>query len=250
MNKFVFLILLIFSAEIKAGSISDLCKEQDLGWNFYCDDKKPKKIKPKKKNPPKQENILDRLEKDKKIVEEALVTAIYYPSEENVIKYLLLNKKQLAMSEKFGFATKKAILNHPYLLDPTLENPENTLARRLKYKEERATKISLVKNLNDKYGIYFFYLSTCAACHAYSPILKEFSKIYGVNVLPVSADGGALPEWQDFVVDRGQIAKLGIKVFPTTVLFDINSKKMMHIGTGIVSHDELLDNIFMQVGDV
>lgn len=250
-HRILLLIFLILgSIPLQAGSISDLCKKKDLGWHFYCDEKKQQKKKiAKKPDPIPVENILDRLEREKREVEDALATAIYYPTEENVFKYMLLNKKQLEMSQKFGETTRKVILNNPYMLDASLDNPVNTLARRVKSKEERLQKISTVRRLNDRYGVYFFYLSSCEYCHIFSKTLRRFADKHGLSVLPISADGGALPEWENYVVDKGQISKLGIKVFPTVLLFDTKEKEMINIGTGLISEEELLNNIYIQVGD-
>lgn len=252
MNKKIILslVFVIFSLNAWAGSIADLCKKEDLGWHFYCDEKKQKIQKPKEaKDLPQKESALERLEREKQEVEKALAEAIYNPSEENVVKFLLMNKRQLKMAEKFGFETKKAILNNPYVLDATLDNPENTIARRLQSQQERLAKISVVRSLNDRYGVYFFYLSTCPACHKFSPVLKDFSEKHGINVLAVSADGGSLPEWPEYVTNRGQIEMLGIEVFPTVILFDTQTQEMKHVGVGIISQDKLLDNIYLQVGN-
>ncbi len=47
------------------------------------------------------------------------------------------------------------------------------------------------------HGFVFFFASTCAYCHQFSPVLSQVSKQLGARVLPLSFDNQPLPEFQD-----------------------------------------------------
>ena len=73
--------------------------------------------------------------------------------------------------------------------------------------------------------------------------------------MPISMDGGGLPEWPNFMVNNGQITKMGITEtsVPQTVLFDKDSRQVIPVGTGVLSHSELEERIYaitkLEVGD-
>lgn len=68
-------------------------------------------------------------------------------------------------------------------------------------------------------------------------------------------DGGSLPEWPKFMVNHGQIARMGIdnNTVPATLLFDKKTRKIIPIGFGVLAHSELEERIYAQtkleVGD-
>jgi len=68
-------------------------------------------------------------------------------------------------------------------------------------------------------------------------------------------DGGGLPDWNKAMINKGQIENMGIKVeaVPATILFDKESKQVMPIGFGVLSHSDLEERIYTitktEVGD-
>jgi conjugal transfer pilus assembly protein TraF len=73
--------------------------------------------------------------------------------------------------------------------------------------------------------------------------------------MAISLDGGALPEWKNFAVDNGQIERMGmeIKSVPATILFDKETRELIPVGFGMLSHTELEERIYattkLEVGD-
>jgi conjugal transfer pilus assembly protein TraF len=43
-------------------------------------------------------------------------------------------------------------------------------------------------------------------------VLKSFQNKYGITIMAISLDGGALPEWKNFAVDNGQIERMGMEI--------------------------------------
>ncbi len=64
--------------------------------------------------------------------------------------------------------------------------------------------------------------------------------------MPVSMDGGSLPDWQQSVVNKGQVEKMGLEssAVPATVLFDKENKQFIPVGFGVLSHSELEERIY------
>ncbi|ALA26649.1 conjugal transfer protein TraF [Piscirickettsia salmonis] len=50
----------------------------------------------------------------------------------------------------------------------------------------------LIQDLQKDYYFVLFYRSTCPHCHKFAPILKDFSKYYGLKIVAYSTDGGDL----------------------------------------------------------
>jgi len=46
------------------------------------------------------------------------------------------------------------------------------------------------RSLSQRYGVLYFFASSCGACDIFSPILKAVSDKYGLSVLAVSTNGG------------------------------------------------------------
>jgi conjugal transfer pilus assembly protein TraF len=55
--------------------------------------------------------------------------------------------------------------------------------------------------LSQRYGVFYFFASSCGACDIFSPILKAVSDKYGLSVLAVSMDGGLRRVFPGYMVD-------------------------------------------------
>jgi thiol-disulfide isomerase/thioredoxin len=53
--------------------------------------------------------------------------------------------------------------------------------------------------------IFFIFKGSCPYCHKYSPVLKSFQNKYGITIMAISLDGGALP---DFLYLQGELSLL------------------------------------------
>ena len=102
-------------------------------------------------------------------------------------------------------------------------------------------------DLSRRYGVFYFFSSSCGACDIFAPILKAVSDRYAFPVLAVSMDGGPSTTFRDYMVDSGQYERLGLgseRQVPALVLFDSVTRRPMPIGYGILSQDEILDRVF------
>ena len=126
-----------------------------------------------------------------------------------------------------------------------LKRPVNAIGKQVWVEERNKNQIQTVRNLNERYGVFFFYRSDCPYCHAYSPTLKSFAEQYDLEVMAISLNGGILKEWPDSKIDQGEAANLGINAVPATILFDKQTSEVIPVGFGALSHQELLEQIYL-----
>ncbi|MBT4922419.1 MAG: conjugal transfer protein TraF [Rickettsiales bacterium] len=227
------------------------CDEDDLGWNFYCDPKLDEAIQSEKPKEAKQESkSLDIGEYAKMEIaeirrrhDELLNIATIFPTEDNIKNYIKYNQFVMNKTSYVAEVAQRAIWQNPEI-DYSLKRPVNAVGKRqwidLRNQEIETT----IQNINERYGLFFVYRSTCPYCHSYSPVIKAFSEKYNINVVAVSQDGGVLKEWPDSRADAGQSVKLDINTVPATILFDKETSEIIPVGFGALSEQELKQRIF------
>jgi conjugal transfer pilus assembly protein TraF len=249
-------VVLIFSINAHAAKPS-YCRDYGLGWHFYCQEEKKEETqesKSVKDIPENQEDYAEKLAQIKKVLEDKKAKAVIYPTEDNIKDYMSSQQVVLDKSSTFADQWRRVLWKTPSL-DYTLKRPISKAGKESWIDDRNRNVTDTVRHINDRYGIFFLFSSNCPHCHRYSPILKNFQEKYEITIMPVSMDGGGLPEWEKFTVNTGQIAKMGIKVeaVPATILFDKETKEVTPIGFGVLSHSELEERIYatvkLEVGD-
>lgn len=242
-----YITLLLISLIPLEGRANDYCKSHKLGWHFYCENKKAEE---------KKENILNRYSSATEAIsdiraelEEKKAKAVLNPTQENMYEYIALQNEQILRAEKFSNAWKKVQWKHPEL-DFSVKSPHSTVGNDVTSEMRRKATQKTLQNLSNRYGIFFFYSTSCQFCQKYSSILKSFATIHNLDVFAVSMDGEILPEWPDSVINNGQAEQMGMagKPVPATLLFDNKEKQVIPIGFGILAMSELEDRIYQLVG--
>lgn len=224
------------------------CAERKLGTWFYCD--KPK-AKPSQKsnsssNPaPNGAMALSQLTAVKRQLEERKALAIMYPTVSNITNYVSYQREQLDRASKFADTWQRALWQNPDL-DYTLQRPVNTLGKRTWKEARKSDQDRTMDALAQRYGIFYFFSSNCAACRTFSPILKTLSIRHQFPVMAVSLDGGGTSAFDKYVIDNGQYEMMGLvgRQVPAVVLFDSVTKKPIPIGYGVMAADEITERIF------
>lgn len=243
--------IFIFCSEALASERSRHCEEYGLGYNFYCQNE-TRDEKQQENN--QQNDASSRLSEIKKTLEEKKVKAVIYPTEENIKDYMSYQKTVLDRSSVFADQWRRVIWKSPDL-DYTLKRPVSKVGKETWIDERNKDVASTIKSINARYGVFFLFSSTCPHCHRYSPILKAFQNKYGITIMPISMDGGGLPDWDKAMTNKGQIENMGIKVeaVPATILFDKEKRQVIPIGFGVLSHSDLEERIYAitktEVGD-
>jgi len=228
-----------------AGPDPFYCGERKLGTWFYCETPKPKgpAKQPEAAAPPAK--AIDRLALITKALDELRAKAILEPSTENVAAYIRYQREQLDRASTFADVWQRAIWQDPSL-DYTLQRPVNTLGKNAWLEARKSDQAATMAALSRRYGLFFFYSSSCGACEAFSPVLKGLSEQYNLSVLPVSMDGGPIGPFRNYVVNRGQYERMGLQggQVPALVLFDTVTKKPIPVGYGVMAADEVMQRIF------
>jgi len=243
-------LLMLIASDLHA---SNYCEEYELGWNFYCQEMK-QEAKRKEKEEQNQEDYAQKLAQIKQTLEEKKAKAVIYPTEANIKDYMTYQQTVLNKSSTFADQWRRIIWQNPDL-DYTQKRPVSKIGKESWIDQRNNNIAQTIKNINNRYGIFFLFSGNCPHCHRYSPILKSFQEKYGISIMPVSMDGKNLPEWPKFLTNQGQIEKMGIDngTVPATILFDKKTKKIIPVGFGVLAHSELEERIYTQtkleVGD-
>ena len=221
------------------------CGERKLGTWFYCELPKAKPSEPTTSPGSASPTYRQQLDKIGARLEELKAKAILEPTSDNIIAYVRYQREQLDRASTFADVWERAIWQHPDL-DYTLQRPVSTLGKTAWLAQRKTDREAVIASLSERYGLFFFYSSSCGACEVFSPIVRTLSDKYHLSVLPVSMDGGPTPAFPRFVVNQGQYEKMGLEggQVPALVLFDTYLKKPIPIGYGIMAEDEVLQRIF------
>lgn len=223
----------------------DLYCRRQLGTWFYCD--KPKaRPQPASPAPAPQQSADARLKVISQQLDELKARAILEPTTDNVIAYVRFQREQLDRSSTFADVWQRALWQTPDI-DYTLQRPVSTVGKRAWLDNRSAERQAAMARLSQRYGIFYFYAQSCAACEIQSPILKSVGDSNRLSIVAVSMDGGPNRTFPNYVVDSGQRARMGLqdRATPALVLFDTVTKRPIPIGTGLMAADEIIDRIFM-----
>lgn len=221
------------------------CRERHLGTWFYCSKPKPKVQAAPPAPAPSATEQLDQVTAE---LRELKAKAILEPTEDNIENYIRFQRAQLDRSSMFADMWQRAVWQHPDL-DYTLQRPVSTLGKREWIDTRKADRDATITALGQRYGIFYFFAQSCAACDIFSPILKSVADSHGIHVMAISTDGGPSSTFRNYVVDSGQRERMGLhdKVTPAVVLFDTVTNRPLPIGYGVMAADELMDRIYALV---
>ncbi|MBX9777782.1 MAG: conjugal transfer protein TraF [Xanthobacteraceae bacterium] len=227
------------------GQGGDLYCRRKLGTWFYCD--KPKaKPQSSTSQPVPTESADAQLKAIGRQLDELKARAILEPTEANVLAYVRFQREQLDRSSTFADVWQRALWQNPDV-DYTLQRPVSTIGKRAWLDNRSAARTATMARLAQRYGVFYFYAQSCAACEIQSPILKSIADSNRLSVVAVSMDGGPNRVFPNYVVDSGQRERMGLpgKATPALVLFDTVTKRPIPIGTGLMAADEIMDRIFV-----
>jgi conjugal transfer pilus assembly protein TraF len=229
--------------EVQQAGDAFYCAERKLGTWFYCE--KPKPSPSEQATPTDGRPAADRLKAITAQLEEMKAKAILEPSSENVSAYIRFQREQLNRASTFADLWQRAIWQNPDL-DYTLQRPINSVAKRTWSDQRKGDRERVLASISQRYGVFYFYSSGCAACEVFSPIMKGVADRFGMTVMAVSMDGGPSTTFPNYLVNTGQYEQMGLSggQVPALVLFDTQTKQPMPIGYGVMTQDEVMDRIF------
>ena len=218
------------------------CQERKLGYWFYCTrPKPPEQTAPA--GPPSATNQLDAITAT---LRELKAKAILEPTPTNVTAYIRFQREQLDRASLFSDVWQRAIWQDPDL-DYTLQRPVSTLGKRQWQDSRSAERDASMAQLPRRYGLFYFFAQSCAACEVMSPIVQGVSSRWKITVRAISTDGGPSRHFPGYTVETNQRTRMGLepKITPAVVLWDALKNQPIPIGYGVMSADELQDRIFL-----
>lgn len=190
MNKPVFLALSAFGVALGAPLVAQsaspaprdafYCDERKLGTWFYCNSEEAKrKARERSQQQPTQSPpAVDRMAAITRQLDELKARAILEPTSENIVNYIRFQREQLDRASTFADVWSRAIWQNPEL-DYTLERPVSTLAKQTWLTDRRQQREGSMAALTQRYGVFYFYSSSCSACRTFSPVMRALSDSYG-----------------------------------------------------------------------
>lgn len=180
-------------------------------------------------------------------LKEARAEALIEPTPEHVANYIALQNLIVGQATTFGNVWQQVIWQTPSL-NYSLAHPTNQLAQQVQTDETRAKNQQTLKALAKHYGLFFFFAGSCPYCHKFAPTIKDVEQTYGFSVIPVSLDGGNLPEYPNPERDNGQAERFHVSQWPAVFLVDPREKKIIPVTFGLISEDELTQRIVELAG--
>lgn len=241
----LFVILLI--------SITTNCKASSRaipleGFNWYNEkpETQEKKVDDEESNTlVENEEELPQYEKNiralQKKHEQAHRQALDDPTPENLLVELKLEKEM--MNKSRVYAEKKVAIA---MLDSQFTNMKqhnNVLHRRVQEQVDSAEMTKKLAKLSNNWGLVVQVQEECPHCHAFAPIVLEFAKTYGFELLAATNDG------RDFygiegVLDAGKMVTFNPnRETPTLYLLKKDGSEVLPISRGINSDDQIINNI-------
>lgn len=232
--------------------------DRERGW-FWYEDPVPAPIDEEEPEAPpaasapaldpnSDEAMIARMEAFQKRVQASRARAFFNPTDANVREMAALQTSFVQRSSDVADVWQRTIWANPQF-DFTLERPVNPLGIAAYEQENRDKRASTLERVSESHVFYFFFKSDCPYCHAFAPTLAAFATAAGIQVFPVSLDGGALPEYPVAARDNGMAATLGVETVPALFLADPLAGTIMPVGYGVLNVDELAQRVVAIVNE-
>ena len=219
------------------------------GWHFYEDpeldvappQKAPAKAKAVPTDPRPPELVeFARLQKR---LEDYRSIAIIRPTEANVRRYMELEASVVRQASHFSEVAQRVAWSTPDL-DMTLQGrPVNARGIEVFDREQAQARSKSLAALARTHVLFFFFRSDCPYCHALAPTLEALQASHGIQIVPISVDGGGLPTFTQYRRDNGISRTLQVTQVPAVFLAEPFTGKITPIGFGVLSESQLIERI-------
>lgn len=231
----------------ESGAGTDYWTDSWRGWHFYEDPSPPEKPAARTATPPAPHDAkapeLKELATLRKAIEDSRTIAVMNPTEANVRRYMEVEAYAEAKASRFADVAQRVAWVTPDL-NPTLSGrPGNALGMEVYDRGVAQARAHTVGALAHDHVLLFFFRSDCPYCHRFAPILAALEARYGITVVPISVDGGGLPQYPAPRLDNGIAATLKVSMVPAVFLAQPYAGTITPIGYGLMSEDELLERI-------
>ena len=219
--------------------------DPDRGFLWYAPPKPPKSAKPAQQaKPRKPYQQLTNKELGAEI-ERLLALAVEKQSPEAVKEYLFLQQYAMDRASSFSDVFRRTVWTTPELDYSLRSRPTNAIALAAYDQQRDGKKSAASDQLAKTHGVFFFFRANCSYCHQLAPILKMYQRQYGVEVFPVSLDGGSLAAFPNAKLDNGMSQNLNVTTVPAVFLADKRTGRIQPLGYGVMSLDEIVNRVYV-----
>lgn len=212
-------------------------------FNWYCD-AEPDPPRENDTNKTPEELALNRIEAWQRELKTKRALSLMEPTPEHVKAYIEAQEQLTQRAALYSDVWRRVIWQNPEL-NYELKRPVNNAAISAYADERRVTEARTLSDIGKEWGLFFFFRSDCTYCHRLAPTLKFLTEAYGISVLPVSLDGGGLPEYPAPNRDNGLVDKLGVRQVPMLVLGSVKDKRLLPLGSGVISAQDVIERIYI-----
>ncbi len=215
------------------------------GWFWYQDpepEPEPDTEEPEAQAPASADPIA-ALSAFQKEIEIAKARAILEPTDENLKTYLHLNQLAMNRAGNFAQAWQRVVWTTP-VLDSRLTHPVNDQAVQVFNDEKLRLVDGFLAKTARSHGLFFFFKGSCPFCHKFAPVLKAFAETYGFHIIPISLDGGTLPDFPNPRLNTDMSRSLNVDTVPAVFLVNPRDRAIHPVAFGYVSWTELRRRIY------
>ncbi|CDZ79410.1 conjugal pilus assembly protein TraF [Legionella massiliensis] len=173
---------------------------------------------------------------------EALHKARYTKTVKDMRIFLGLQDYWLNESSRFKSLFQQTMLAHPDY-DYAVTHPTSNLGAKITDEVRESKTIAVISHLAQSHGLLFFYRGKSPYDLKQIPIVVDFSKRFGLPLIPISVDGVISPELLNSRLDKGQANRLGVRYFPAILLVNPTNKRVSPVAFGLTTQDVLMMRI-------
>lgn len=166
---------------------------------------------------------------------------------EDVKRYLYIQRAAIDRANQFAATYISEQMFDPYL-DEGLRRPENDVTLQTFKGAQSENQWKLIEAIGKKATLIYFYGSQCPYCAKQTPYLIRLAKEYGWSIMPVSLDGGTVPN-DDFlalgdyrVATSDMAQRFDVLATPTLYLTN-NTGDYFLLSSGLIGMDSLSERI-------
>ena len=165
------------------------------------------------------------------------------PSEANIRTYMHLDQAARNRARRFADTWQRVVWSTP-ALDHRLVRPVNDQAVQV-FNDERVRLLDArLRAAANEYGLFFFFRESCPFCHRFAPVLARFAATYGFRVVPITLDGGGLPQYPEPRRNDQMAKRLEVDTVPALFIARPDSREIHPVAFGYVGHLELAERIY------
>jgi len=170
--------------------------------------------------------------------------AVINPTKANVRAYLEAQQYVMEKGSTFADMARRVVWETADL-DYSLRRPTNARAIQRFTAERHGARDKAIARLAEENGLFFFFRGDCPYCHELAPILRYLQDVHGIEVFPVSLDGGGLPQFPHAYPDNGIGRMLEVTQVPALFLASKTERRVQPIGYGVIAAEEILERMYV-----